>query len=144
MIDFQGIRETCMRVYRCDVVLTRYNPKDQSLVLSQIKSLEPKKGNATRCMIYLIDALERRGIQTIDIMAMPIPGTKGPGAKRLMEWYSRFGFVVRDHTMVKGHLFSAEMQLNLNQLPSKLVVCKGEQYRVFSRSPTTKEKCYVR
>jgi hypothetical protein len=118
---FPVIQETCEKVYHCKVVLTRYSPIDHSLVISQIVSLEPKKGNASKCMVYLIDTLERYGVRTIEIMAMPIPGTKGPGASRLMEWYSRFGFVVRNHTMVKGHLFSAEMELNLNLLPSKLV-----------------------
>jgi hypothetical protein len=69
-------------------------------------------------MAYLINTLERYGVKTIRIVAMPVPGTTGPGSKRLMEWYSRFGFVLVHHTMVKGHLFSVNMELNF---PPKLV-----------------------
>ena len=119
------MREVCDRVFHCEVVFTRYSTRYKSVVLSHVVSHVPNKGNGTKCMEYLVRALESCGVITVKILAMPIAGTSGPGATKLRMWYQKFGFKTVKHTMVDQHLFSTEMELNF--LPPKLVACKTGQ-----------------
>lgn len=101
------IRDECLEKYNCIITFSRYTGTE--LIISQLRSLKPKQGNATRALKYVIKALCRNGIKRIEIVVMPIPGTTGPDAEKLVEWYKTFGFVVTKITVQ-----TVEMELLLN------------------------------
>jgi hypothetical protein len=114
-MDLNRLVTACREEFGCDVVLSRWDPVTSSVVLSQIISQTPGKGNGTQCIKYLLQELERIGVKKIWLLACPIgaasPKKQEEGVIKLAEWYHRFGFEFVRYSKCGDYISNAEMEM---------------------------------
>jgi len=111
--DTQLIQKFCSDTWGCNVVLSRYNVGDKSIVLSEIQSKNPGQGKGTSCLQYVIKILTNMGVEKIWLLAKPINKDE-LDATRLAIWYMRNEFkIIKINLGDCGNVESAEMELVL-------------------------------
>lgn len=116
-MDLQTIVDSCREEFGCDVVLARYDSVESFVVISQLISQTPGKGNGTKCMKYLLKEFGDGGVKMVSLVACPTGGMKAAarheGVIRLVKWYHRFGFEFVRYSKCGDYIANAEMEMAL-------------------------------
>ena len=101
----------CNAMFDCEVIFTRFDEDNMSIVLSQIISKNPGNGKGTYCINYINFMLEAYGIKKLQLLAKPIAENYTDlDVMRLSNWYHKHGLTAINIQEENDKIMAVEME----------------------------------